>query len=76
VRYGVPAAGLVDVKANHLLADRALRDQGMKPPPAEKLEEFQTPYDQVPHSRRLAFHSLHHAIGTLLRQQRCLSPPD
>jgi hypothetical protein len=59
MRYGVPSAGLVDVKANHLLADRTLGDQGMKPPPAEKLEEFQTPYDQVPHSRRLAFHPRH-----------------
>jgi hypothetical protein len=51
MRHGVPAAGLIDVKANHLLADRALGDQGMKPPSAEKLEELQTPYDQVPHSR-------------------------
>jgi hypothetical protein len=48
----------------------------MKPPAAEKLQKLQTPYDQVPHSRRLAFHPLQHAFGTLLRQQHRLSPAD
>jgi hypothetical protein len=45
----VAAAGFVDVKTNHLLADRALGGDRVKPPPAQELYEFHDPYKDVPH---------------------------
>ena len=40
----VPAAGFIDVETDDLLADRTLRRQGVKPPPAKQLEELDDPY--------------------------------
>jgi hypothetical protein len=45
----VAAAGFVDVKANHLLADRALGGDRVKSPPAQELDELHDPYEEVPH---------------------------
>jgi hypothetical protein len=40
----VSAAGLIDVEADHLLADRALRNERVKPPSAQELDELDDPY--------------------------------
>jgi hypothetical protein len=45
----VAAAGFVDVEADHLLADRALGGDRVKPPPAQELYELHDPYEEVPH---------------------------
>jgi hypothetical protein len=45
----VAAAGFIDVEANHLLADRTLGGDRVKPPPAQQLYEFHNPYRDVPH---------------------------
>jgi hypothetical protein len=49
MREYVAAAGLVNVEANHLLADRTLGGDGVKSPPSEQLDEFHNPYGNVPH---------------------------
>jgi hypothetical protein len=45
----VAAAGFIDVEADHLLADRALGGDRVKPPPAQQLYELHDPYEEVPH---------------------------
>src|SRR5580658_317071 len=45
----VAAAGFIDVEADHLLADRALGGDRVKPPPAQQLDELHDPYRDVPH---------------------------
>src|SRR5580698_6027283 len=50
----VAAAGFIDVEADHLLADRALGGDRVKPPPAQELDaqeldELDDPYRDVPH---------------------------
>jgi hypothetical protein len=50
-REHVAAASLVDVEANHLLADRTLGGDRVKSPPAQELYEFHYPYGNVPHGR-------------------------
>jgi len=45
----VAAAGFIDVEADHLLADRTLGGDRVKPPPAQQLYEFHNPYRDVPH---------------------------
>jgi hypothetical protein len=45
----VAAAGFIDVEADHLLADRTLGGDRVKPPPAQQLYEFYDPYRDVPH---------------------------
>jgi hypothetical protein len=45
----VAAAGFIDVEADHLLADRTLGGDRVKPPPAQQLYEFHDPYEDVPH---------------------------
>jgi hypothetical protein len=45
----VAAAGFIDVESNHLLADRTLGGDRVKPPPAQQLYEFNDPYEDVPH---------------------------
>jgi hypothetical protein len=45
----VAAAGFIDVKADHLLADRALGGDRVKPPPAQELYELHDPYEEMPH---------------------------
>jgi hypothetical protein len=45
----VAAAGFIDVEADHLLADRALGGDRVKPPPAQQLYEFHDPYKDVSH---------------------------
>jgi hypothetical protein len=50
----VAAAGFIDVEADHLLADRALGGDRVKPPPAQELDaqeldELHDPYRDVPH---------------------------
>src|SRR5271169_5776717 len=50
----VAAAGFIDVEANHLLADRALGGDRVKPPSAQELDaqeldELYDPYRDVPH---------------------------
>jgi hypothetical protein len=37
------------VEADHLLADRALGGDRVKPPPAQQLYELHDPYEEVPH---------------------------
>src|ERR1700749_3606876 len=55
----VAAAGLIDVEADHLLADRALGGDRVKPPSAQEsaqqldaqeLDELDDPYRDVPHA--------------------------
>src|SRR5580658_10501829 len=45
----VAAAGFIDVEADHLLADRALGGDRVKPPTAQQLDELHDPYEEVPH---------------------------
>jgi hypothetical protein len=45
----VAAAGFIDVEANHLLADRTLGGDRVKPLPSEQFYEFYDPYEDVPH---------------------------
>jgi hypothetical protein len=45
----VAAAGLIDVEADHLLADRTLGSDRVKPPTAQQLYELYDPYRDVPH---------------------------
>jgi hypothetical protein len=45
----VAAAGFIDVEADHLLADRTLGGDRVKPPPAQQFYEFYNPYRDVPH---------------------------
>src|SRR3984885_12181936 len=50
----VAAAGFIDVEADHLLADRTLGGDRMKPPSAQELDaqeldELDDPYRDVPH---------------------------
>src|ERR1700749_4078800 len=45
----VAAAGLIDVEADHLLADRTLGGDRVKPPAAQELYELYDPYRDVPH---------------------------
>jgi hypothetical protein len=50
----VAAAGFIDVEANHLLADRTLGGDRVKPPSAQELDaqeldELDDPYRDVPH---------------------------
>src|SRR5580704_15348315 len=45
----VAAAGFIDVEADHLLADRTLGGDRVKPPPAQQLYELDDPYEDVPH---------------------------
>jgi hypothetical protein len=45
----VAAAGFIDVEADHLLADRTLGGDRVKPSPAQQLYEFHNPYRDVPH---------------------------
>jgi hypothetical protein len=45
----VAAAGFIDVEADHLLADRTLGGDRVKPPPAQELYELDDPYEDVPH---------------------------
>jgi hypothetical protein len=45
----VTAAGFIDMEPDHLLADRALGGDRVKPPPAQQLYEFHNPYRDVPH---------------------------
>src|SRR6202030_4258349 len=50
----VAAAGFIDVEADHLLADRTLGGDRVKPPSAQEfdaqeLEELDDPYRDVPH---------------------------
>jgi len=40
----VTASGLIDVEADHLLADGALRDERVKPTSPQKLDELDDPY--------------------------------
>jgi hypothetical protein len=49
MREHVAAARFIDVKANHLLADRALGGDRVKSPPAQELDELHDPYGNVPH---------------------------
>jgi hypothetical protein len=51
MREYVAAAGLVNVEANHLLADRTLGGDRVKSPPAQQLYELHYPYGNVPHGR-------------------------
>jgi hypothetical protein len=51
MREHVAAAGLVNVEANHLLADRTLGGDRVKSPPAQQFYEFHNPYGNVPHGR-------------------------
>jgi hypothetical protein len=45
----VAAAGFIDVEADHLLADRTLGGDRVKPPPAQQLDELHDPYEEMPH---------------------------
>src|ERR1700675_3872143 len=45
----VAAAGFIDVEANHLLADRTLGGDRVKPPPSQQFYKFYDPYEDVPH---------------------------
>jgi hypothetical protein len=45
----VAAARFIDVEADHLLADRALGGDRVKPPPAQELYELHDPYEEMPH---------------------------
>jgi hypothetical protein len=45
----VAAAGFIDVEADHLLADRTLGGDRVKPPSAQQLYELHDPYEKVPH---------------------------
>src|ERR1700683_3075 len=45
----VAAPGFIDVEADHLLADRTLGGDRVKPPPAQQLDELDDPYRDVPH---------------------------
>src|ERR1700735_1791253 len=45
----VAAARFIDVEADHLLADRTLGGDRVKPPPAQQLDELDDPYRDVPH---------------------------
>jgi hypothetical protein len=50
----VAAAGFIDVEADHLLADRTLGGDRVKPPSAQELDaqeldELDDPYRDVPH---------------------------
>jgi hypothetical protein len=45
----VAAAGFIDVEADHLLADRTLGGDRVKPAPAQELYELDDPYEDVPH---------------------------
>jgi hypothetical protein len=45
----VAAAGFIDVEADHLLADRTLGGDRVKPPSAQQLYELRDPYEEVPH---------------------------
>lgn len=49
----VSAACLIDVKTNQLPADRTLGYQRVTTPAAEQLDEFNSPYGEVPHARPL-----------------------
>jgi hypothetical protein len=51
MREHVAAARLVNVEANHLLADRTLGGDRVKSPPAQQLYELHYPYGNVPHGR-------------------------
>ena len=44
VAIHVPAAGLVDVEPDHLLADRTLGHERVKPPSPQELNELNDPY--------------------------------
>jgi hypothetical protein len=49
MREHVAAARFIDVKANHLLTDRALGGDRVKSPPAQEFDELHDPYGNVPH---------------------------
>jgi hypothetical protein len=49
MREHVAAACLVNVEANHLLADRTLGGDRVKSPPSQQLYELHYPYGNVPH---------------------------
>jgi hypothetical protein len=51
VRKGMAASRSVDVKANHLAADRTLDPQRVKSPPTKELKELKNPELQVRHVR-------------------------
>jgi len=40
----MPAACVIDVEANYLLADGTLRRKRVEPPPSNELEELNDPY--------------------------------
>jgi hypothetical protein len=44
VTVHVPPAGLIHVEPDHLLADRTLRDERVKPPSPQQLDELNDPY--------------------------------
>jgi hypothetical protein len=45
----VAAARFIDVETDHLLADRTLSGDRVKPPAAQQFYEFYDPYEDVPH---------------------------
>lgn len=49
----VPTTSFVDVKTDHLPADRTLRRQRVETPAAKKLDELNGPYGKEPHARPL-----------------------